>query len=82
MPPMKTNHRSDRISESVPAGPEFCDAKLARLIFGFSRAHLYNLTAEGKIRSACIRRPGAFRGRRLWCCQSIRDFLRANMEEA
>ena len=69
-------------AESVPAGPEFCDAKLARRIFGFSRAHLYNLTAEGKIRSACIRRPGAFRGRRLWCCQSIREFLRANMEEA
>lgn len=66
--------------ESVPAGPEFVDAKGARRIFGFSRAHLYNLTAEGKVRSACIRRPGAFRGRRLWCCQSIRDFLRANME--
>lgn len=44
--------------DSVPAGSEFCDAKLGRRIFGFPRAH------------------------RLWCCQSIRDFLRANMEEA
>lgn len=78
-----TNHAViNGLAESVPANPEFCDAKLARRIFGFSRAHLYNLTAEGKIRSACIRRPGAFRGRRLWCCQSIRDFLRANMEVA
>lgn len=62
--------------------PEFVDAKGARQIFGLSRAPLYNLITAGKIRSCCIRRPGAFRGRRLFDCESIRSFLRANMEGA
>ena len=38
-----------------PFRPEFTDSKGAKVIFGFSRAHLYNLTKEGKIRSVCIR---------------------------
>ena len=58
-----------------PFRPEFTDHKGAKVIFGFSRAHLYNLTKEGKIRSVCIRKPGAIRGRRLFDCESIRAFL-------
>jgi len=61
---------------------EYADAKGAKQIFGFSRAHLYNLIKEGKIRSSCIRRPGAFRGRRLFDCASIRAFLEKNIEGA
>jgi hypothetical protein len=55
--------------------PEWTDHKGARQLFGFSRSHLYSLIEERKIRSACIRRRGAIRGRRLVNCQSIRDFL-------
>jgi hypothetical protein len=53
-------------------------------MFGLSRAHLYSLVAEGKIRSVCLRREGATRGRRLFDCASIRAFLAKNavkMEE-
>jgi hypothetical protein len=61
--------------------PEFVDAKGARRLFGLSRAHLYELIKAGEVRSCCIRRPGAFRGRRLFCCRSLREFLTAHMEE-
>jgi hypothetical protein len=66
----------------VSASPEFADHKGVKLLYGLSRTHAYNLSDEGKIRSCVLRRPGAVRGRRLFDCQSIRDFLRANMEEA
>jgi hypothetical protein len=68
-----------------PAGvasvPEFVDHKGLRAMFGLSRAHGYLLASEGKIRSVCIRRPGAIRGRRLFCVQSIRDFLATCVDE-
>jgi hypothetical protein len=72
-PPMHTT--SPIGATKVAAVPEWCDAHGARPLFGFSRSHLYSLIAEGKIRSACIRRRGAIRGRRLVNCKSIRDFL-------
>ena len=59
--------------------PEFVDHKGLRALFGLSRAHAYILVDEGKIRSVCIRRPGALRGRRLFDCASIRAFLNSNV---
>jgi hypothetical protein len=59
----------------VRSSPEYVDHKGLRALFGLSRAHAYLLAGEGKIRSVCIRRPGALRGKRLFDCQSIRDFL-------
>lgn len=60
--------------------PEFVDAKGLRSMFGISRAHGYLLADEHKIRSVCIRRPGAVRGKRLWDCASVRAFLHSQME--
>ena len=78
---MKEDSRNEPAAASVTA-PEFVDAKGARQLFALSRAHLYILTGAGHIRSCCIRRPGAFRGRRLFDCASIRAFLQKNMESA
>ena len=47
--------------------PKWTDHKGARIL-GLSRSHLYELAGAGKIRSACIRRKGALRGRRLFNC--------------
>jgi hypothetical protein len=65
----------------VTSSPEFVDHKGLRSLFGLSRAHAYLLAGEGKIRSVCIRRPGAIRGKRLFCCQSIRAFLASCVDE-
>jgi len=64
------------------SGPEFLDHKGVRANFGLSRAHVYQLIRQGQIRSVCIRRQGATRGRRLFECQSIRDFLNKNLDNA
>lgn len=75
-----STHNAD--SHGATASPEFVDAKRARDLFGLTRSYLYNLIKAGSIRSCCIRQPGAFRGRRLFSCESIRSFLAANMEGA
>jgi hypothetical protein len=42
---------------------------------GLSRAKLYELNAEGKIRSVSIRKPGQVKGTRLFNLKSILDFI-------
>ena len=63
----------------------FNDGKVghtARKLFGLSRSYLYLLASEGKIRSVSIRKPGATKGRRLFCCASIREFIQASAQNA
>ena len=67
-------------SAAVPALPEFADYQTCRKLFSLSRSYLYSLTSEGKIRSVAIRKPGALKGRRLFDCASIRDFIKASTE--
>ena len=68
-------------SAAVSALPEFADHQTARKLFGLSRSYLYLLASEGKIRSASIRsKPGATKGRRLFCCASIREFIQASAQ--
>ena len=64
----------------VSAQPEFADAKTVRLMFGFTRSALYVLASQGTIRTACLRKKGAVRGKRLFDVQSIRSFIDANVE--
>lgn len=44
-------------------------------ITGLSRPHIYNLISLGLIRSACLRQPGAVRGRRLIYLPSLLAYL-------
>jgi hypothetical protein len=60
--------------------PEFANSATAQRLTGLSRSHLYALQNEGKIRSACLRKPGAIRGKRAWHIPSILAFLRSQME--
>ena len=63
-------------------GPEFVTSAQAETIFGLGKSFLYLLKSENKIKSVCIRKRGAARGKRLWSCDSIRAYLLANIEEA
>jgi hypothetical protein len=60
--------------------PEYCDGGQIKALFGFSRATAYNLLADGKIKSVTFREKGKLRGKRLFSCESIRQFL-ARCEE-
>lgn len=64
----------------VSTNPEFVDAKGAKNRYSLTRSYLYVLAAEGSITSISIRRRGAKRGKRLFDCDSIRAFLKANIE--
>jgi hypothetical protein len=44
-------------------------------VTSLSRPHVYQLIAAGVIRSACIRKPGAVRGRRLIYLPSLLAYL-------
>ena len=68
--------------EAISVRPEFCDGKQLRQLFGLTRSHAYLLAAEGKIRSVSIRKPGAFRGKRLFDCASVRAFLSKHTDNA
>lgn len=55
--------------------PEFADHKTVKILFGLSRSYLYLLANQGKIRSVNVRKQGSLKGRRLYDCGSIRQFI-------
>jgi hypothetical protein len=62
--------------------PEFLDAKGVEGRFSIRRSLLYELHNGGHIRSVSLRRRGQARGKRLFSVDSIRAFLREQMEAA
>jgi len=59
---------------------EFITSADARRVFGIVKSQLYALKEDGKIRSVCLRKRNAARGKRLWVADSIRSFLNSQME--
>jgi hypothetical protein len=51
-------------------------------LYGINRSQAYVLAAQGKIRTVCLRKPGAIKGKRLFDCESVRKFLMKNYDEA
>jgi hypothetical protein len=60
--------------------PEFGRWRDVEELFGIKRGTLYNLMAEGKIKSVSIRRRGNVHGCRLIHLQSVRDYLQSLLE--
>jgi len=79
---MKITSDSIGAANVKSSGPEFVDSHGLRALFGISRSQAYDLANEGAIRSVCIRREGAIRGKRLWVVSSVRAFLNKLQEAA
>ncbi len=62
------------------ADPEFLDATGLQARFGIKRSLAYVLLADGSIRGVSLRRRGQVRGKRLFAVDSVRAFLRSQME--
>jgi len=60
--------------------PEFVDIRGLEARWGIKRSLAYQLLADGKIRGVSLRRRGQTRGKRLFSVDSIRQFLREQME--
>jgi len=73
---------SVRATPAYVAGqdPEFLDALGVQARFGIKRSLLYELLNEGVVLSASLRRRGQSRGKRLFSVDSIRQFLRTQMD--
>src|SRR5262245_20611277 len=55
--------------------PLFGRTKTVELIYGLRRGTLYNLQAQGKVRSVLLKVNGKKSGVRLWDLASIADFI-------
>jgi len=62
--------------------PEFVDCKGLEAGWGIKRSLAYQLLADGAIKGVSLRRRGQLRGKRLFSVDSIRAFLREQMEVA
>ena len=66
----ETDGRLPRWVRAPKTGPEHYS--------GLTRAYLYRLASQGRIRTASIREPHQIRGVRLFCLQSILELLESN----
>jgi hypothetical protein len=79
---------SGAIQSTAPAtaspatDPEFLDAAGLQARFGIKRSLAYTLLADGSIKGVSLRRRGLLRGKRLFAVDSVREFLRSQMEVA
>jgi hypothetical protein len=74
----------DRFGGLILAGeePEFLEARGVEARYSIRRSLLYELHKGGDIKSVSLRRRGQSRGKRLFSVDSIREFLREQMESA
>jgi hypothetical protein len=92
--PLDTKKLGEQITEKTTApasatpahvaahDPEFLDALGVQARFSIRRSLLYELHNDGHIKSVSLRRRGQSRGKRLFAVDSIREFLRKQMEVA
>ena len=60
--------------------PGFLDARGVEGRFSIRRSLLYELLNSGRVQSVSLRRRGQARGKRLFSVDSIRQFLKEQME--
>jgi hypothetical protein len=60
--------------------PEFVDCKGLEAGWAIRRSLAYQLLADGKIQGVSLRRRNRVRGKRLFSVDSVRAFLRSQME--
>ncbi len=82
-----TKNNNDRTLTVAPvaaaqpsaAEVEWVDFHGAKRMFGLKRSLLYELAGHRLIKSVSLRRNGNIKGKRLWCVQSIRDYLNSQL---
>lgn len=74
---MKTLHK---IEQDTPLKPEWVRPAQATQIFGIGRTKIYELIADGKIKSASIKPRGATKGTRLISYDSLATFINSHIE--
>jgi len=66
--------------QDTPLKPEWVRPAQATQIFGIGRTRIYELIAEGKIKTASIKPRGTARGTRLISYDSLAAFIDSHIE--
>jgi hypothetical protein len=79
---LRENQTTAPIEASPPSAvdPEFVDVPGLFSRFGIKRSLAYVLLKDGVIKGVSLRRRGHTRGKRLFAVDSVRAFLRSQME--
>jgi hypothetical protein len=80
--PKNTALVSEAPTRASRPDPEFVDCKGLEAGWGIKRSLAYALLADGKIEGVSLRRRNQIRGKRLFKVDSVRAFLRSQMEGA
>jgi hypothetical protein len=80
--PATTVPLNEASSSASHVDPEFVDCKGLEAGWGIKRSLAYQLLADGKIQGVSLRRRNQIRGKRLFSVDSVRAFLREQMEAA
>ena len=75
-----TAYTTAPVQVSPATDAEFVDAAGLLSRFGIKRSLAYALLGEGAIRGVSLRRRSQTRGKRLFCVDSVRDYLNRQME--
>jgi hypothetical protein len=81
-PATSTVPLSEAAARASHVDPEWVDCKGLEAGWGIKRSLAYQLLADGKIQGVSLRRRNQIRGKRLFSVESIRQFLREQMEHA
>jgi hypothetical protein len=73
-------YTSAPVQPSQISDPEFVDAAGLHARFGIKRSLAYTLLADGAIRGVSLRRRNQTRGKRLFCVDSVRQYLNQQMD--
>ena len=71
--PKNTTMNETTNTETI--SPRYLRDKGATAMFGLSRTKLYTLAKQGKIKSVSLQEVGTSRGTRLFCVQSIQNYI-------
>ena len=77
--PCTTTSPGEAVARASLLDVEFCDFRGFDRLFGIKRSLVYQLVAEGLIKSVSLRRRGQLRGKRLFDVASVRVYLRSQM---
>jgi hypothetical protein len=80
--PATTVPLSEAAARASHIDPEFVDIPGLEAGWGIKRSLAYQLLSDGKIKGVSLRRRGQCRGKRLFSVDSVRQFLRKQMEVA
>jgi hypothetical protein len=69
------------ITHNYNIQPEWARVPEVTKLFGIKRTHLFQLIADGRVKSASLRRRGCIKGIRIINCDSVRALLESLAEE-